>query len=69
MKEIHNAIVTRNTDEDLGTDLRGAVFFNAPGLFEGEYPLPAFPCFPFASVNAGFFVVSSIGFSINMKYF
>ena len=60
MKEIHNAIVTRNIDQDIGTALRGAVFFEAPTLFEGEYPLPAFPCFPFASVNAGFFVVPRV---------
>lgn len=68
-KEVHNAIVTRNTDPDLGVGLRGAVFFNAPTLFEGEYPLPAFPCFPFASspAGAGFFVVPKVDDEIEVE--
>lgn len=67
-KEIHNAIVTRNTDPDLGTALRGAVFFDAPGLFNGEYPLAAQPCFPFASANgAGFFVIPKVDDEIEIE--
>ncbi len=67
--EIHNAIVTRNTDPDLGTDLRGAVFFEAATLFEGEYPLPAQPCFPFAGSGengAGMFFVPQVGDEIEV---
>lgn len=65
--EVHNAIVTRNTDDDIGVALRGAVFFEAPSLFEGEYPLPAYPCFPFASsLGAGFFLVPKIGDEIEV---
>jgi len=67
-KEIHNAIVTRNTDPDLGTQLRGAVFFNAPGLFDGEYPIPAQPTFQYASTNgAGFFHVPKVGDEIEVE--
>lgn len=67
-KEIHNAIVTRNTDIDLGVALRGGVFFNAPTLFDGEYPDPAFPCFPFASVKgAGLFFVPQVGDEIEVE--
>lgn len=68
-KEVHNAIVTRNTDPDLGTKLRGSVFFNAPSLFDGEYPIPAEPCFPFASApkGAGFFVVPKVGDEIEVE--
>lgn len=66
--EVHNAIVTRNTDEDLGLSLRGAIFFDAPTLFEGEYPLPAYPCFPFASAEgAGFFVVPKVGDEVEIE--
>jgi len=59
---IHNAIVTRNPQFDSkGVSMRGAVFFNAPDIFEGEYPLPAFPCFQFASLNgAGLFFVPKV---------
>lgn len=69
-KEIHNAIVTRNIEADEATTLllRGAVYFNAPGLFDGEYPLPAEPCFPFASANgAGFFVVPKVDDEIEIE--
>ena len=61
--EKHNAIVTRNVpnESDETSNLRGAVFFNAPTLFEGEYPEPALPCFPFASSNgAGMFWVPKV---------
>lgn len=65
--ETHNAIVTRNTDESLGAALRGAVFFEAPSLFDGEYPHPALPCFPFASaVGAGMFFVPKVGDEIEV---
>lgn len=70
-KEVHNAIVTRNTDPDSGIAgelLRGGVFFNAPTLFEGEYPLPAEPCFPFASVKgAGMFWVPQVDDEIEVE--
>ena len=67
-REIHNAIVTRNTDIDLGVALRGAVFFNAPTLFDGEYPEPAFPCFPFASTKgAGLFFVPQVGDEVEIE--
>lgn len=66
--EVHNAIVTRNTDPDLGVALRGGIFFEAAGLFDGEFPIPAFPCFPFASQladgkegGAGMFFVPQVG--------
>lgn len=65
--ETHNATVTRNTDEDLGVALRGAVFFEAPTLFDGEYPQPALPCFPFASAKgAGMFYVPKVGDEIEV---
>jgi len=69
-KEVHNAIVTRNTDEDLGEGLRGAIFFEAATLFEGEYPLPAEPCFPFAGsgdVGSGMFWVPEVGDEIEVE--
>jgi len=67
-KEVHNAIVTRNTDDDLGTKLRGSVFFDAPTLFEGEFPIPAEPCFPFASDGgAGMFFVPKVGDEIEIE--
>lgn len=67
-KEIHNAIVTRNTDLDLGVALRGGVFFNAPTLFDGEYPEPALPCFPFASTKgAGVFFVPQVGDEVEVE--
>ena len=67
-KEIHNAIVTRNTDLDLGVALRGGVFFNAPTLFDGEYPEPAMPCFPFASTKgAGLFFIPQVGDEIEVE--
>lgn len=72
-KETHNAIVTRNIEADEATTLllRGAVYFNSPTLFEGEYPLPAFPCFPFASApnGAGFFFVPKVGDEIEVEVF
>lgn len=65
--EVHNAIVTRNIDPALGSALRGSVFFNAPTLFEGEFPLPAAPCFPFASdKGAGIFFVPQVGDEIEV---
>ena len=65
--EVHNAIVTRNTDPDEGVALRGAVFFEAQTLFDGEYPDPAFPCFPFASdKGAGMFFVPQVGDEIEV---
>jgi len=69
--EVHNGIVTRNieSDNDSTLLLRGSVFFEAPTLFEGEYPLPAEPCFPFASApnGAGFFVVPKVGDEIEIE--
>lgn len=66
--EVHRAIVTRNTDDDEGLRLRGAVYFNAPTLFSEEYPLPAMPCFPFASANgAGMFWVPQVGDEIEVQ--
>lgn len=68
--EIHNGIVTRNIQADNASTLllRGSVFFEAPTLFKGEYPLPAEPCFPFASSpnGAGFFVVPKVGDEIEI---
>lgn len=67
--EKHNAIVTRNVpnESDDVTNLRGGVFFEAPTLFEGEYPEAAFPCFPFASNNgAGMFWVPKPGDEIEV---
>lgn len=67
--ETHNAIVTRNVpnESDDVTNLRGAVFFEAKTLFEGEYPEPALPCFPFASNNgAGMFWVPKPGDEIEV---
>ena len=65
--EKHNAIVTRNTDVDKGVELRGAVFFEAVTLMDGEYPLAAIPCFPFASQGgAGFFFVPKVGDEIEI---
>lgn len=67
-KEIHNAIVTRNTDPDLGLKLRGAIYFNAPTLYDGEFPLPAYPCFPFASDRgAGMFWVPKVNDEIEVE--
>jgi len=67
-KEIHNAVVTRNVDDNLGVGLRGAVFFEAPTLFKGEYPLPAYPCFQWASKEgAGFFVVPKVDDEIEIE--
>lgn len=44
--KIYEAVVTRNTDIDLGTQLRGAVFFKCDQLLEDqEYPDPAYPLF------------------------
>jgi len=68
VKQTHNAIVTRNTDPDLGVGLRGGVFFEAPTIFDGEYPLPALPCYPYASANgAGFFFVPKVGDEIEIE--
>lgn len=66
--EVHRAQVTRNIDDDEGLKLRGAIFFNAPTLFDGEYELPAVPCFPFASANgAGMFWVPQVGDEIEVQ--
>lgn len=66
--ERHKAIVTRNIDDDQGLKLRGAVFFNAPTLFDGEFPLPAVPCFPFASdKGAGMFWVPKVNDEIEIE--
>jgi len=68
VKQIHNAIVTRNQDDDLGVALRGGVFFEAPTIFDGEYPLPALPCYPYASAGgAGFFFVPQVGDEIEVE--
>ena len=70
-KEIHDAIVTRNieSDKDSTVLLRGAVYFDAPTLFDGEFPIPAKPCFPFASApnGAGFFVVPKVDDEIEVE--
>ena len=67
-KQIHNAIVTRVEDDDIGLKLRGGVFFESPSLFEGEYPYPAFPCFSFASKNgAGIFFVPAVDDEIEVE--
>lgn len=68
-RETHNAVVTRNLDDDFpGASLKGAIFFNAPTLFEGEYPVPAFPCFHFASLgSAGIFFVPKVGDEIEIE--
>lgn len=67
-KEVHNAIVTRNTDPDAGTALRGGVFFEAKSIFDGEYPIPALPMFQFASAKgAGFFHVPKVGDEIEVE--
>jgi len=64
----HNAIVTRVEDDNIGLKLRGGVFFEAPSLFEGEYPYPAFPCFSFASNNgAGLFFVPAVDDEIEVS--
>jgi len=45
--EIYEAKVTRNTDPDIGEQLRGAVFFQCDQLLEDqEFPVPAEPIFP-----------------------
>ena len=68
-RETHNAIVTRNVDDDNpGSQLKGAIFFNAPTLFGGEYPVPSLPCFPFASQGSGgIFFVPKVGDEIEIE--
>ena len=69
-REVYNAIVTRNVDDDLGVKLRGAIYFEAPDIFDGEYPIPAYPCFQFASQNnAGFFFVPKVGDEIEIEMY
>ena len=69
IKEVHRAIVVRNEDDDEGLNLRGAVFFEAKTLFDGEYPLPAMPCFPFASANgAGICCINNSNCSNNCNF-
>jgi len=67
--QVHNAIVTRNIESDPDSTLllRGSVFFNAPTLFDGEFPKPAEPCFPFASADgAGIFFVPKVNDEIEV---
>jgi len=68
--QVHNAIVTRNVESDDQQTLllRGSVYFEAPTLFNGEFPIPAEPCFPFASApnGAGFFFVPKVGDEIEV---
>jgi hypothetical protein len=67
-KEIHFAEVTRNTDVEFGTTLRGAVFFKSETFTGGtEYAVPAEPCFPFAGNNKGFFFVPAVGDIIEIE--
>jgi len=69
-KEIHDAIVTRNIEADRASTLllRGAVYFNSRTLFDGEYPIPAVPCFQFASeTGAGIFFVPKVGDQIEIE--
>lgn len=69
-QQVHNAIVTRNieSDEESTLLLRGSVYFEAPTLFDGEFPIPAEPCFPFASApnGAGMFWVPQVGDEIEV---
>jgi len=61
-KEIHFATVTRNTDEDEGAQLRGAIFFQSDTLTgDIEFSEPAEPCYPFATNSGGFFWVPEPG--------
>jgi len=73
-KEYHIGIVTRNIEKAAGFTneektaavssdaLAGAVYFKAETLYEGEYPLPAEPSFPFASWDgAGWFFTPKVG--------
>ncbi len=67
-REVHDGIVTRNTDDSLGVRLRGGVYFESPTLFDGEYPVPAYPSFPFASNSgAGFFCVPKVGDKVEIE--
>lgn len=67
-REVHDAIVSRNIDNSLGTKLRGSVFFIAPSLFKGEYPYPAEPLFQYASADgAGFFTVPKVNDRIEVE--
>lgn len=74
MKEYHIGIVTRNIEKASGTTsfektskvssqaLQGAVYFIADTLYDGEYPIPAYPPFGYASLNgAGDFWVPKVG--------
>lgn len=68
--EIHDAVVTRNVEGDEASTLRlrGAVYFNAPTIFDGEYPIPAIPCFQFASAKgAGIFFVPKVDDQIEVE--
>lgn len=77
MKEYHIAVVTRNIEKASGSTsfektakvssqtLMGSVYFKAESLYDGEYPLPAYPPFGFASLNgAGDFWVPKVGDNI-----
>lgn len=68
-REIHFGTVTRITDDTLKTKLRGAVFFESATISGKsiEYPIPAEPTFPFASVNSGFFWVPTPGDLIEIE--
>lgn len=68
MKQLHIGTVTRNTDETLGSELRGAVYFESATLTGGkEYPEPIQPCFPFAAKDAGMFFVPDVGDVIEVE--
>lgn len=68
-REIHFGTVTRIVDDDLKEKLRGAVFFESATISGKsiEYPIPAEPTFPFASVNSGFFWVPTPGDLIEIE--
>lgn len=67
-KQIHFAEVTRNTDEENGSQLRGAVYFTSETFTGGvEYPEPAEPIFPYANSTGGFFWVPLPGDIIEIE--
>lgn len=74
MKEYHIATVTRNIEKASGAttpektakvsaqELKGAVYFKAESLYDGEYPIPAYPPFGFVGDNgAGDFWTLKVG--------
>jgi hypothetical protein len=79
-KEFHIAVVTRviqkasgfTNDEKTAAvsskELAGAIYFQADTLFDGEYPLPAQPSFPFASADgAGWFWVPKVNDTVMIE--